>query len=54
MPKMNGLELYQKIVEIDANIRVSFMSAAEANIEALREVYPKVIFGCFVQKPIRL
>jgi YesN/AraC family two-component response regulator len=29
MPKMNGLELYQKIVEIDPNIRVCFMSAAE-------------------------
>jgi CheY-like chemotaxis protein len=54
MPKMNGLELYQKIVEIDANIRVCFMSAAEVNIEALREVYPKVIFGCFVQKPITI
>jgi CheY-like chemotaxis protein len=38
MSKMNGLELYQKIVEIDANIRVCFMSAAEVNIEALREV----------------
>ena len=54
MPKMNGLELYQKIVEIDANIRVCFMSAAEANIEALREVYPKVSFGCFIKKPVEI
>jgi two-component SAPR family response regulator len=50
MPQMNGLELYQKIVNIDANIRVCFMSSAEANIEALREVYPKVSFGCFIKK----
>jgi two-component SAPR family response regulator len=54
MPKMNGLEPYQKIVEIDANIRVSFMSAAEVNIEALREVYPKVSFGCFIRKPVTI
>jgi CheY-like chemotaxis protein len=54
MPTMNGLELYQKIVEIDPNIRVCFMSAAEVNIEALREVYPKVSFGCYIKKPIEI
>ena len=27
------------------------MSAAEVNIEALREVYPKACFGCFMKKP---
>ena len=52
MPRMNGLELYQKIVEIDQNIRTCFMSAAEVNIEALREVYTKVSFGCFIRKPV--
>ena len=54
MPRMNGLELYQKIVEIDANIMVCFMSAAEVNIEALREVYPKLTFGCFIKKPVTI
>ena len=54
MPKMNGLELYQKIVEIDANIRICFMSAAEVNVDALREVYPNVSFGCFIQKPVTI
>jgi two-component SAPR family response regulator len=54
MPYMNGLELYQKIVEIDPNIRVCFISAAEMNIEALKEVYPNVSFGCFIQKPITI
>ena len=54
MPKMNGLELYQKIAEIDANIKVCFISAAEANIEALREVYPNVSFGCFIKKPVTI
>ena len=50
MPDMNGLELCQKILELDANIRVCFRSAVEVNIEALREVCPKVSFGCFYQK----
>ncbi len=54
MPHMNGLELYQKIVETDPNIRVCFISAAEVNIEALREVYAKVSFGCFIQKPLTI
>jgi two-component SAPR family response regulator len=54
MPRMNGLELYQKIVEIDANIRICFMSAAEVNVEALREVYPKLGFGCFIKKPVTI
>jgi CheY-like chemotaxis protein len=55
MPKMNGLELSQKIVELDPNIRVCFMSAAEVNIEALREVYPKArSIGCFIKKPVTI
>ena len=51
---MNGFELCQKILELDADIRVCFMSAAEVNIEALREVYPKVSFGCFIKKPVTI
>ena len=55
MPKMNGLEIYQKIIEIDPDIRVCFMSAAEINIEALREVYPKSrSIGCFIKKPVTI
>jgi DNA-binding NtrC family response regulator len=54
MPRMNGLELSQKIVDVDPNIRVCFMSAAEVNIQGLREVYPKVSFGCFIKKPITI
>jgi CheY-like chemotaxis protein len=54
MPDMNGFQLYQKILELDVNIRVCFMSAAEVNIQALREVYPKVSFGCFIKKPVTI
>jgi FixJ family two-component response regulator len=54
MPHMNGFELSQKILEIDVNIRVCFISSAEINIEALREVYRKVSFGCFIKKPVTI
>src|SRR6478672_1546171 len=38
MPKINGFELCEKILELDVNIRVCFMSALVVNIHALREV----------------
>ena len=55
MPHMNGFELCEKILELDINIRVCFISAAEVNIQALREVYPKArSIGCFIKKPVRI
>jgi CheY-like chemotaxis protein len=54
MPNMNGFELSTKILEIDADPKVCFMSAAEVNYEALKEIYPFVNFGCFIKKPISL
>jgi DNA-binding response OmpR family regulator len=54
MPDMNGFQLCEKILELDVNIRVCFISAAEINIEALREVYPKLSFGCFMKKPVAI
>src|SRR6187200_1751029 len=53
MPYMNGFELCEKILELDVNVRVCFISSAEVNIEALREVYPKArSIGCFIKKPV--
>jgi DNA-binding response OmpR family regulator len=54
MPDINGFELCQKILELDVNVRVCFITAGEANIEALREVYPNVIMGCFIRKPVSI
>jgi two-component SAPR family response regulator len=54
MPHMNGFQLYDRVLELDVNIRVCFISSAEVNIEALREVYPKVSFGCFIKKPVSI
>ena len=54
LPDMNGFELSEKILELDVNVRVCFITAGEANIEALREVYPNVSLGCFIKKPVSI
>ena len=54
MPNMNGFQLCEKILELDANVRVCFMSALVVNIYALREVYSNVSLGCFIEKPVSI
>jgi DNA-binding response OmpR family regulator len=54
LPGMNGFELCEKILELDINVRVCFMSSGEVNREALREIYPAVSLGCFIKKPIAI
>jgi hypothetical protein len=45
----------EKVLEIDVNLRVCFISAAEVNVEALREIYPKArSTGCFIKKPVTI
>jgi CheY-like chemotaxis protein len=53
MPNMNGFELSEKILAIDIDIKVCFMSSVELNREALREIYP-ISLGCFIRKPVTL
>jgi hypothetical protein len=36
---MKGFELCEKVLELDVNIRVCFISGGEINMEALRELY---------------
>jgi len=54
MPRMNGFELCEKILAIDINVRVCFMSAVEINREGLREIYPSLGIGCFIRKPVTI
>jgi DNA-binding response OmpR family regulator len=53
MPHMNGFELCEKMLAIDINVKVCFMSSAEINPEALREIYP-ISLGCFIRKPVNI
>ena len=54
MPHMNGFELCEKIFAIDINVKICFMSSAEINLEALREIYPSLSLGCFIRKPVTI
>lgn len=52
MPTVNGYELVEKIIRLDLNIKVCFMSSGEVNYEAIREIHhPVKSFGCFIKKP---
>jgi DNA-binding response OmpR family regulator len=54
LPDMDGFQFSEKILEIDVNVRVCFTTAGEVNIEALREIHPKINLGCFIKKPVSI
>src|SRR5919202_1352868 len=54
MPKMTGFELCTQILKFDINVRICFITAADINIQALRELYPPISVGCFIKKPVTI
>jgi DNA-binding response OmpR family regulator len=54
MPKMNGIDLSRQLLELDPNVKICFITAGEANIEVLRELYPTRNIGCFIKKPVTI
>jgi CheY-like chemotaxis protein len=51
MPSISGYELVEKIIKLDLNIKICFMTAGEINSEAIREIrHPSRSFGCFLKK----
>jgi DNA-binding response OmpR family regulator len=54
MPKMNGIDLSKQLLELDLNVKLCFITAGEANIEVLRELYPTRDIGCFIRKPVTI
>ena len=55
MPIINGFELYQKIREIDKNIKVRFLTASEINYDEFREKVAPTIddtVNYFIRKPV--
>jgi DNA-binding response OmpR family regulator len=51
---LNGFELCQRILEVDLNVKVCFVTAGEINEQALRELYPNIGMDCFIQKPVTI
>ena len=54
MPKIDGSDFSAKILHLDANIRICFMSSGLINQEALRELYPTLSTGYFIRKPLEI
>jgi DNA-binding response OmpR family regulator len=54
MPKINGIELSRQLLELDSNVKICFITAGEANIEVLRELYPSRDIGCYIKKPVTI
>ena len=54
MPKINGIDLSRQILKLDSNVKICFITAGEANIEVLRELYPTRDIGCFIKKPVTI
>ena len=54
MPKINGIDLSRQLLELDSNVKICFITAGEANIEVLRELYPARDIGCFIRKPVTI
>lgn len=51
MPSVGGYELVEKIIKLDLNIKVCFMTSGEINYEAIIEIrHPTKSFGCFIKK----
>ena len=51
---MNGFEFSRQILELDMNVRVCYITAAEINLQALREQFPTLSIGCFIKKPVEI
>ena len=54
MPYMDGFHLSERILEIDINVKICFMSAGEINRDALREIHQSISLGCFIRKPVTI
>lgn len=50
MPHMNGFELCEQLLKIDANPKICFMSAGQINQEALRECTSNKKYRLFYQQ----
>lgn len=58
MPKINGLELYQKISERykeeNGNVKVCFITAYEQYYSEFERLFPNLETDCFIRKPISI
>ena len=54
MPYIDGFQLSERILDIDIDVKICYMSAGEINRDALREIHPSISLGCFIKKPVEI
>lgn len=54
MPKMNGLELYDKMKRVDNKTKVCFISANNLEDRSVMEQFPALQIECILTKPIEV
>jgi len=56
MPKMNGIEFYQKMKEIDTKVKVCFITASEIYYykEIAKGLFPVLGIRRLIRKPIKM
>jgi CheY-like chemotaxis protein len=52
MPGMDGFETSRRLLEMDLNLRICFITAGEINYRAMREAHVVRSVGNFITKPI--
>lgn len=50
----NNRTILDKLLELDSKVKICFITAGEANMEVLRELYPSRDLGCFIKKPVTI
>jgi DNA-binding response OmpR family regulator len=54
MPKINGFELYRRIKESNASMKIVFITAFEINKEEFSKVIPSLDVVDFISKPVSM
>jgi DNA-binding response OmpR family regulator len=55
MPGMNGFELYQKIHDMDKNVKVCFLTAFDEYRHEFQKTFPALDeVSCYLKKPITI
>jgi len=56
MPKMNGIEVYQQMKEIDKKVKVCFITASEMHYyeEIRKDIFPILGVKRLIRKPVRI
>jgi DNA-binding NtrC family response regulator len=53
MPRLNGFDLFKRLIKKDPDVKVCFVTAFESYYQAIKEEHPTLNAKCFLKKPIK-